>query len=82
MSRDSTIIGIVIGAIVIAIMYPIAIVSLSGAGDTVVYNMTDGTSLGTLTSLADPAIMTLIEVLLPIIAIVGIIFLFIQRRNR
>lgn len=80
--KSQYIIGIAISLLVIAVMLPIGINELATIGDTVVYNATDGTSLGTLTSLADPAIITILSTLLPIIAVIGILLYFVPKMRK
>lgn len=76
----SAIIGISISLFVIAILFPLASAELAGIGATVVY-YPNGTSAGTLTTLADPTILTLISVLLPIIGAITLVYGFIEYRR-
>jgi hypothetical protein len=67
---------VAIAMIVIAVIAPIGIGLLSGADQTMV--TVNGTPQP-LTTLADPAVITLLTVLLPILAIVGIAMGFIPK---
>lgn len=79
--QSKRIIMIAISLMVIAVIIPIAIAQLAGVGDTVVY-YPNGTSAGTLTTIADSSIITLLTVLLPIIAIVGVLIYFIPKATK
>ena len=72
---------IAIALIVIAIVLPIGLAYISNAGNvnTTIY---ENKSLGTfkqLKDVIDPAILTLLTVLLPILVVIGVILYFIPR---
>lgn len=70
------IIKIAMSLFVVALVIPLAVGLLSMAGDTIV----NGTAT-TLTDVADPTIITLLEVLLPVIAIIGIVLGFVSTKK-
>ena len=65
---------IAISLIVIATILPLAIGLISGAGDVII-----NTQNQTLSDVADPAVITLLTVLLPILAVIGITMYFLPR---
>lgn len=65
---------VVIALIVIATIMPLAIGLISDAGNTVINAAND-----TLADVADPAVITLMTVLLPILAIIGVTMYFLPR---
>jgi len=65
---------IAISLIVIATILPLAIGLISGAGDVIINVQND-----TLADVADPAVITLLTVLLPILAVIGITMYFLPR---
>lgn len=65
---------VVISLIVIATIMPLAIGLISAAGDTIINAAND-----TLADVADPAVITLMTVLLPILAIIGVTMYFLPR---
>ena len=76
---------IVIALMVIAVIVPLAIGMIAVMGDTLItvpFNMTglNETQLP-LSELADPAILVLMTVLLPILAVIGLIMYFLPRRT-
>ena len=68
---------VVISLIVIATIMPLAIGMISMAGDTMISNAT-GTPVY-FKDVVDPAVITLMTVLLPILAIIGITMYFLPR---
>jgi len=71
-----SVVYVVVALIVIAVLAPMGIGLLSGAGSTMV--TVNGTSQS-LTTLADPAVITILTILIPILAVVGIALGFITR---
>ena len=67
---------IAISLIVIATILPLAIGLISGAGDVIINAAND-----TLADVADPAVITLLTVLLPILAVIGITMYFLPRMS-
>ena len=66
---------IAISIVIVALIFPLALGLLGMAGDTilVVYNATGlNESAITMADAVDPAVMTLVSVLIPILAIIGI----------
>jgi len=79
------VIMIVVSLIVIAVIFPMGIGLVSVMGDsliTVVINTTSG-EMGqvALSTIVDPAVLTLLTILLPILAVIGILMYFIPRAN-
>ena len=75
--KVQNVIMIAIALIVIAVIMPMALGLLGGAGDTQV--TVNGTAQ-VLSDLVDPSIITLLTVLIPIVAIVGILIYFIPNK--
>jgi len=65
---------VVVSLIVIATIMPLAIGLISNAGNTIINAQNQ-----TLSDVSDPAIITLLTVLLPILAIIGITMYFIPK---
>jgi len=81
MSADvRKVILIAVALIVIATVLPLAIGLISMAGDTIVSNVSGVEK--TLTDVADPAVITLLTVLLPILAIIGITMYFLPKMKK
>ena len=84
--KIENVIIVAISLIVISIVIPIGLAYI-GSADTVVVeltlmNQTSGlpyTAEHTLSSVVDPAVITLLTVLLPILVVIGIIMYFIPR---
>lgn len=70
------VIMIVISLIVIAVIFPLGLGLVSAAGDTMI--TINGTAVA-LSTLVDPAVLTLLTVLLPILAVIGITMYFLPR---
>jgi len=66
---------IAVSLIVIATILPLAI-GLISIADQVIINATSGETLG---DVADPAVITLLTVLLPVLAVIGITMYFLPR---
>ena len=73
-----TIVGTAISLLVIALIVPLAIGTLSAAGD---FNVTVNGVPTPFSELADPAIVTLLTILLPIVAVVGLILAFVPSKG-
>ena len=79
--RIESVIMIAIALIVIAIVLPIGLANIGSAGYYVA-NSSANASLGEaryLKDVIDPAVITLLTILLPILVIIGIIMYFIPR---
>lgn len=76
MAEIKNVIIIAVTLMVIAVVFPIALGLISGAGDTMV--SINGTETA-LSELVDPSVLTLLTVLLPIIAVIGIVMYFLPR---
>lgn len=76
-----SIIMISITAIVASIIVPIGVAQLASAGSTVVY-YPNGTSAGTLTSLMDANVLTLLQVVVPLVVIISLILAFVYNGKR
>lgn len=68
---------VAVSLIVIATVLPLAIGLISVAGDTLISNVSGVEKY--LSDVADPAVITLLTVLLPILAIIGITMYFLPR---
>ena len=68
---------IAVALMVIGIIIPIAIGLIAGAGDVVV----DSTTNATLSEVADPSVVLMIEVLIPIIAVIAIVLMFLPTKK-
>lgn len=85
--KMNTVILIAVALIVIAIVLPIGLVYIGNAGNTAV-TLANGSKINpatnnswTLTDAVDPAIITLLTILLPILVVIGVIMYFIPRNN-
>ena len=74
--RISNVILIAVSLIIIAIILPIGLTYLGKAGEV---NTTIGNVSYLLKDAVDPAILTLLTVLLPILVVIGIIMYFIPK---
>jgi len=72
------IVGSAIALLVIALIMPLALGTISSAGSL---NVTVGDTTDTFENLADPAVVTLLTILLPIVAVVGLILAFVPNRS-
>ena len=68
---------IAVALMVIGIIIPIAVGLIASAGDVVV-NVSSG---ATLSDVADPSVVLMIEVLIPIIAVIAIILMFLPTKK-
>lgn len=69
---------IVISLVVIAVIFPLGLGLISAAGDS---NVTVNGVATPLSTLVDPAVLTLLTVLLPILAVIGIVLYFLPSRD-
>jgi hypothetical protein len=67
---------IAVSLIVVAVIFPLALGMLGAAGNVQVVN---GSGTAALSDLVDGSIITLISVLLPIVAIVGVLIYYIPK---
>ncbi len=83
MAKDiKRVIMIAVALMVIGIIIPIAIGLIAGAGDVVIIaNTTVNETSRTLADIADPSIVLMIEVLIPIIAVIAIVLLFLPTKK-
>lgn len=72
------VIMIAVSLMVVALILPLGLGLLSGAGDTMV--TVNGTSTA-LSDLVDPSVLTLLTVLIPILAVIGIAIAYISSRK-
>ena len=72
------IILIAIALMVIGVIVPIAIGLVANAGNVIVNSTVNATN-PRLSDVADPSIVLMIEVLLPIIAVIAIVLMFLPR---
>jgi len=78
------IIMIAVSLMVIALILPLGLGLISGAGDTLirVENFTGpNQSAQYLSDIVDPSVLTLLTVLIPILAVIGIAIAFISTRD-
>ena len=68
---------IAVSLIVIATILPLAIGLISVAGDVIISNVSGVEK--TLSDVADPAVITLLTVLLPVLAVIGITMYFLPK---
>ena len=71
----SKIVMLAVALIIVAVIFPIALGLLGGAGNYIV----NATSGATLADVIDPAVLTLLTVLIPIIAIIAVVLYFLPR---
>lgn len=64
-----------VGLLVVAIIFPISLGYLGGAGDSTV--TINGTA-SALSTLVDPSVLVLLTILLPIVAIIAVILGYLQ----
>lgn len=72
------IVGGAISLLVIALIMPLALGLLGGSADTMI--TVNGTATP-FSELVDPSIITLLTILLPIVAVVGLILAFVPSRD-
>ncbi|MBA7496357.1 hypothetical protein ES702_06957 [subsurface metagenome] len=75
-TRD--VVGIVISLIVIAVIMPLGLGLISAAGTQSVTINGTGVALDTV---VDPAVITLLTILLPILAVIAVIMYFLPKGN-
>jgi len=72
------VIMIAVSLMVVALILPLGLGLISGAGDTMV--TVNGTE-SALSDLVDPSVLTLLTVLIPILAVIGIAVAYITTRD-
>ena len=72
------VIMIAVSLMVVALILPLGLGLLSGAGDTMV--TVNGTATA-LSELVDPSVLTLLTVLIPILAVIGIAIAYISSKR-
>lgn len=77
-SNTRDIITLVIALIVIAVIMPLGLGLVSAAGTSSV--TINGTAVA-LSTVVDPAVITLLTILLPILAVISVIMYFLPRGN-
>lgn len=77
-SNIKNVIFVAIALIVIATILPLAIGLISNAGNTII----NATSGETLSDVADASVITLLTVLLPILAVIGITMYFLPKARK
>lgn len=77
--KSSRAIMLVISLIIISVVLPIGLAYISSASSTTV-TLANGTSVA-LSAVVDPTVLTLLTVLLPILAVIGIILYFVPKRG-
>jgi heme/copper-type cytochrome/quinol oxidase subunit 2 len=76
-NRTSQAIMIVISLIIISVVLPIGLAYIGSSATTEV-TLANGTAVA-LNAVVDPTVLTLLTVLMPILAVVGIILYFVPR---
>lgn len=77
-TNTEDVVAIVISLIVIAVIMPLGLGMVAGAGSM---NVTVGGVTKALSLWVDPAVLTLLTVLLPILAVISVTMYFIKGRN-
>jgi hypothetical protein len=75
MANFNKVIKLAVALIIIAVIFPIALGLIGNAGNVVV----NATSGDTLADVIDPTVLTLLVVLLPIIAIISVVMMFLPK---
>ena len=70
---------IAVALMVIGIIIPIAVGLIAGAGDVIIDDTINATK--TLADVADPSVVLMIEVLIPIIAVIAIVLMFLPTKK-
>ena len=78
MGQMRNIIMLAVGLIIVAVIFPIALGLLGNAGTVIV----DSTTNQTLADVIDPAVLTLLVILLPVIAIIAVIMSFLPGKGK
>ena len=71
------VIGLAVALIIIAVIYPIALGLIGNAGNVIV----NATSGQTLADVIDPTVLVLLTTLLPIIAIIAVVMMFLPGKS-
>ena len=74
-SAFEKVIGLAVALIIVAVIYPIALALIGNAGNVIV----NATSGQTLADVIDPTVLVLLTTLLPIIAIISVVMLFLPK---
>ncbi len=69
---------IAVALMVIGVILPIAVGLVANAGNVVINNTVNATN-PRLSNIADPSVVLMIEVLIPIIAVIAIVLMFLPR---
>lgn len=69
------IVMLAVALIIVAVIFPIALGLLAVAGDVIVNTVTNAT----LSDVLNPTVLTLLIVLLPIIAIISVVMMFLPK---
>ena len=79
MAQDvKRVILIAVALMVIGVIVPIAVGLVAGAGSVII----DSTTNATLSEIADPSVVLMIEVLIPIIAVIAIVLMFLPSTRK
>ena len=76
-SNIKMLVMLAVGLMVVAVIYPIALGLIGGAGDVIVNQATNAT----LSDVIDPSVLTLLTILLPIIAIIAVVLVFLPKKS-
>ena len=77
-SAFEKVIGLAVALIIVAVIYPIALALIGNAGNVIV----NATSGQTLADVIDPTVLVLLTTLLPIIAIISVVMLFLPKAKQ
>ena len=77
-SKFEKVIGLAVALIIVAVIYPIALALIGNAGNVIV----NATSGQTLADVIDPTVLVLLTTLLPIIAIISVVMLFLPKSKK
>ena len=74
------IVGLAVALIIIAVIFPIALGLIGNAGNVVVNSTVNATN-PYLSDVIDPTVLVLLVTLLPIIAIISVVMMFLPKRK-
>ena len=77
MAEIKNVILLAVALMVVAVIFPIDLGLIGGAGDVVISNISG--VVKTLADVVDPSIITLLTILLPIIAIIAVVLFFLPK---
>lgn len=77
-SAFEKVIGLAVALIIVAVIYPIALALIGNAGNVII----NATSGQTLADVIDPTVLVLLTTLLPIIAIISVVMLFLPKAKQ